>query len=92
VALELQQRRRLATSGEERGKARLDPGSDRGHGAILDLGMREQRRLDLAQLHPMTPDLDHVVAPTDVGVLPVRPQTHDVTGLVWLVALRLAPQ
>ena len=86
VPFELEQRQ-FATRNEKRNEARLDPGSECGHCGLLDVRVREQRRLNLAELHAVTPDLDHVIAPAKVDVLPIGLQAHDVTGSVGLVAL-----
>ena len=91
VALELQQRWGLAAPARNATRRASSP-DPRAHGGVLDVGVREQRRLDLAELHPMSPDLDHVVAPADVAVLPVRFLAHDVARSVRAVAVRLAPQ
>ena len=73
----------LSTSDDERDEARVDYSrSHRGHGGLFDLWKCEQRRLDLAELHAVAADLDHVVAPADVDEVAVDLPAHDVTGSV----------
>jgi hypothetical protein len=52
------------------------------HHRLRDTGVPEQRRLDLAQLHPESPDLDLVVEPAEELEVAACQPAHPVPGPV----------